>query len=50
MILVFWVCTILLVLAGLGAWYGVRYGQPAAILLIAIDLIILGLRVLGAPR
>ena len=52
MILLFWVCTILLVLAAIGGWYGpwARYGPMAAILLIAIDLVILGLRVFGAPR
>lgn len=50
MILLYWICTILLVLAALGAFYQARYGLPAAIVLITIDLVILGFRVFGAPR
>lgn len=52
MILLFWVCTILLAVAVLGAWYAPasRYAPAASSVLVVIDLIILGLRVLGAPH
>lgn len=56
MMLVFWVCTILLVLALLG---GYRTGQApnpptwpffASGVLVVIDLVILGAKVLGFPH
>lgn len=53
MILLFWVCTILLAIAVLGgAWYAPasRYAPAATSVLVVIDLIILGLRLFGAPH
>lgn len=53
MVLLFWISTILLVLASLGGsvegpWRG--YAPGAAMLLVAVDLVLLGLHVFGGPR
>lgn len=52
MTLIFWICTILLALAVVGGatnrtW---PYWTSAASVLVVIDLIILGLKVLGSPH
>lgn len=51
MILLFWICTILLALGVVGAWVRPQPWYPQATgVLVVIDLVILGLHVLGAPH
>jgi hypothetical protein len=49
MVLLFWVCAILLALSVIGGlWY--PQARAAAIVLVAIDIIILGAKVFGLPH